>query len=236
MVGERVLVVEDDELIGESLVRALRSQEYDAARVTSLEGARAALSDGPGPDLVLLDVGLPDGDGIEFCGELSTTRPALPVVMLTARSDETDIVVGLQSGAVDYVTKPFRLAELFARVATHLRFAATRAAAAGSLAPGRVEAGSVVIETAARRAFHDGVELELRPKEFDLLIRLVSSAGEVVAREDLIADVWDEHWWGSTKTLDVHINALRRKLGVQTGDGGPISTVRGVGYRWDGAT
>jgi DNA-binding response OmpR family regulator len=225
----RVLVVEDELLIGESLVRALASQQYEAQHATTVAEAITAMVEWD-PDLVLLDVMLPDGDGIAFCQRLSQQYPTMPVVMLTARVDEMDIVAGLQAGAVDYVTKPFRLAELFARVATHLRFASVSSDVTGAESE-RVVIGALQIDVAGRRVSFHGEDCELRPKEFDLLARLAFIPGAVVSREELIADVWDEHWWGSTKTLDVHINALRRKLGIVAGESGPISTIRGVGYR-----
>jgi DNA-binding response OmpR family regulator len=234
MDSPRILVVEDDQMIGESLTRALCSQHYDAVHVTTLADAQAEV-DGECPDLVLLDVMLPDGDGVEFCSRLTESHPAVPVIMLTARTDETDVVSGLHSGAVDYITKPFRLAELFARVGSQLTY---RRRAVGSVSeaaggPDFVEIGAIVIHPLARRVFVDGREVDLRPKEFDLLYRLAGAPNTVVTREQLIADVWDENWWGPTKTLDVHINALRRKLGVGTGESGPISTIRGVGYRFE---
>ena len=232
MTAERVLVVEDDLLIGESLLRALESQRYDARHVTTLAEAGTVIAAWT-PGLVLLDLTLPDGDGIEFCSLLAATRPALPVVILTARSNEADVVVGLRAGAVDYVTKPFRLAELFARVASHLRFAASSAGIAEANGRTPIRIGELMIEPEARRATFQGEIVDLRPKEFDLLLRLASTCDTVVTREQLIADVQDEHWWGPTKTLDVHINALRRKLGAPPGETGPITTVRGVGYRME---
>jgi DNA-binding response OmpR family regulator len=230
----RILVVEDDELIGESLTRALRSQHYEAEHVVTLAAAQAEVNERC-PDLVLLDVMLPDGSGVEWCARLVAAHPTVPVIMLTARTDETDVVAGLHSGAVDYITKPFRLAELFARVSSQLTYRRR----AVSLAPdttesgGVIAVGAIVVDASARRVLIDGNEVELRPKEFDLLYRLARVANTVVTREQLIADVWDENWWGPTKTLDVHINALRRKLGFGVGESGPISTVRGVGYRYE---
>jgi DNA-binding response OmpR family regulator len=234
MVAPRILVVEDDQLIGESLTRALRSQHYRAVHVTTLADAQAEV-DSECPDLVLLDVMLPDGNGVEFCSRLTASHPSVPVMMLTARTDETDVVSGLHSGAVDYITKPFRLAELFARVASQLTYRSRSVTLVFDVTGGAavIEIGGIVIDSPARRVLVDGGEVELRPKEFDLLYRLASAPNTVVTREQLIADVWDENWWGPTKTLDVHINALRRKLGVATGESGPISTIRGVGYRFE---
>ena len=188
MTAERVLVVEDDLLIGESLLRALESQRYDARHVTTLAEAGTVIAAWT-PGLVLLDLTLPDGDGIEFCSLLAATRPALPVVILTARSNEADVVVGLRAGAVDYVTKPFRLAELFARVASHLRFAASSAGIAEANGRTPIRIGELMIEPEARRATFQGEIVDLRPKEFDLLLRLASTCDTVVTREQLIADV-----------------------------------------------
>ena len=154
---------------------------------------------------MLLDLGLPDMDGLDVCRRLRELDDNTAIVMLTARDEELDIVVGLDAGAVDYVTKPFRLAELLARIRAQLRRTAT-APRHGS------DAGPIVVDQAARRVWLAGTELDLRAKEFDLLARLVADAGNVVTRETLMADVWDEHWFGSTKTLDFHIAALRRKI------------------------
>ena len=156
-------------------------------------------------DLVLLDLGLPDVDGLDVCRRIRASDPATIVIVVTARDEELDIVVGLDAGAVDYVTKPFTLAELLARVRAQLR-----QVDAGDGAP--TEVAGLRIDPGARRAWLDGAELVLRPKEFDLLARLMRSPGRAVSREDLMADVWDQHWTGSTKTLDFHIAALRNKI------------------------
>ena len=223
MTGERILVVEDDDRIGISLTRALDGAGYAATRVATgaeaLQAATAAL-----PDLVLLDLGLPDLDGLDVCRQLHSARPALDVIMLTARDDELDIVTGLDAGAVDYITKPFKLAELLARIRAQLRrveHPRTRE---------RIDLGDVVIDIGARRVLVGGNELELRAKEFDLLARLAVDTGHTLTRETLMAEVWDEHWFGSTKTLDFHIAALRRKLDTDTAPS-RITTIRGVGFR-----
>jgi DNA-binding response OmpR family regulator len=226
-----VLVVEDDELIASSLVRALRSKGYEAASTATVSAAISAIAAAP-PDLVLLDLGLPDGDGEEVCRVLVRHHCDVPVIVLTARREEADVVLGLEMGAVDYVVKPFRLAELLARVAAQLRSAATRVASGHR--DRELLVGDVSIDRASRRVHVGSAEIALRPKEFDVLERLARDAGTVVTREQLIDDVWDENWWGSTKTLDVHINAVRRKLGEQPGEASRIATIRGVGYRLDG--
>ncbi|GAA2553851.1 response regulator transcription factor [Pseudonocardia hydrocarbonoxydans] len=220
-----MLVVEDDDLIGPGLLRALKAGGYDAERVddgtAALDRVRAGAV-----DLVLLDLGLPDADGIDVAREMLTAQPGLPIVMLTARSEESDVVAGLHAGAVDYVTKPFRLAELLARVQAHLRAARER----GELEQTAV-AGDLRVDLAARRTWVGADEVDLRAKEFDLLARLIRSAGTVVTREQLMADVWDEHWFGPTKTLDVHVASLRRRLGERPGMPSRITALRGVGYR-----
>jgi DNA-binding response OmpR family regulator len=213
----RVLVVEDDDAIAEPLVRALGREGYEVEHVPSGEAA-LALFDDPW-DLLVLDVGLPGIDGIEVCRRARELRPRPAILMLTARSSELDEVLGLDAGADDYVTKPFTLAVLSARVRALLRREET----------GAVESGGVRVDPSARRAWRDGEELELSPKEFDLLAYLVENAGTAVRRDELMQRVWDENWWGSTKTLDVHIGWLRRKLG----DPPLITTVRGVGFRFE---
>lgn len=224
MANQRILVVEDDDRIGSALVRALQGAGYEAnwAR-DGVSGLAAAETDLP--DLVLLDLGLPDIDGLEVCRELRERTSGLPILMLTALDDELDVVVGLDAGAVDYITKPFKLAELLARIRVHLRDAATGES-------DQLVVGSVSLDRAARRAWLSEQELDLRPKEFDLLARLLDDVGNVVTRETLMTDVWDEHWFGSTKTLDFHIAALRRKIDP-LGAKSPISTLRGVGYRYE---
>jgi DNA-binding response OmpR family regulator len=228
-VSATVLVVEDDRLIASSLERALVANGYAARTAATVADAVADVDADP-PDLVLLDLGLPDGDGGEVARHVAQHHPAVPVIILTARADEIDVVLGLEAGAVDYVVKPFRLAELLARISSHLRL---RDALASEPAGGdrTVEVGDLAVDSAARRVTLDGAEVALRPKEFDLLERLARDAGVVVTREQLIDDVWDENWWGSTKTLDVHVNSIRRKLGELAGEPSRITTIRGVGYR-----
>jgi len=225
-----VLVVEDDALIASSLVRALEANGYDATTVGTVATAIKALDDDP-PDLVLLDLGLPDGDGAAVAVHAAREHPTVPVMVLTARDSEVDVVLGLEAGAVDYVVKPFRLAELLARIASHLRMREAHSQHSGG--PSGIELDDLAIDVPARRVTIGGTEIALRPKEFDVLERLARDAGAVVTREQLIDDVWDENWWGSTKTLDVHINAVRRKLGEQPGGPSRITTIRGVGYRLD---
>jgi DNA-binding response OmpR family regulator len=178
------------------------------------------------PELVLLDLMLPDGDGRDVCRELQR-RSDTPIIMLTARGTEVDRIVGLEIGADDYVVKPFSSGELIARIRALLR--RTGAAAAG---PSQHTIGGLVVDEASRRATLDGESLDLSRKEFDLLVVLIRSAGTVVSREDLMAEVWDENWFGSTKTLDVHIGWLRKKLGDDSAEPRFLHTVRGVGFRF----
>jgi DNA-binding response OmpR family regulator len=224
-VNPQVLIVEDDPLIGASLQRALQVSGYAARWIPNGAEVLAAARMGA-PDLVLLDLGLPDTDGVDLARALLTLHPALPLIMLTARTEEADVVTGLHAGAVDYVTKPFRLAELLARVQAHLRTAQARASATRV-----VTLGDLRLDLGARRLWVNGLEVKLRAKEFDLLARLASEPGRVLTRAQLLADVWDEHWFGSTKTLDVHVAALRRRLGEQPGTPSRITALRGVGYR-----
>jgi DNA-binding response OmpR family regulator len=175
--------------------------------------------------LVILDLGLPDIDGIDVCRKLRSARPDLAVLILTARDREIDVVAGLDAGADDYLIKPFKLSELLARVRAHLR----RFDAATDREPDApLRAGDVTVDRAARRAWRDGEEIELRPKEFDLLALLVEEAGRAVTREQIMSAVWDTAWTGSTKTLDTHVLTLRGKLGPER-----ITTLRGVGYRYE---
>lgn len=220
---EYLLIVEDDERIGSTMLRALSSSGYDADWVRSGGEAIAAV-EARRPDLVLLDLGLPDLDGLDVCRRIHELEPTLDVIIVTARDEELDIVVGLDAGAVDYVTKPFRLAELTARIRAQLRRVDPAPVPAGD--------GDLVLDGDARRVFLRGTELELRAKEFDLLARLMADAGAAVTREDLMSDVWDEQWFGSTKTLDFHIASLRRKID-DPGEASRITTLRGVGYRFE---
>jgi DNA-binding response OmpR family regulator len=224
----RVLVVEDDPTIGGGLRDTLAAQGYDVDWVTTGEGALARAGAGP-PDLVLLDLKLPDIDGVEVCRRLRAAGTARTIVMLTARIDEIDAVIGLDAGADDYVTKPFRLAELLARLRAHVRRLDGGGEAGNGDAPLKV--GDLELDRAARRARLAGTELDLRPKEFDLLALLMAEAGRALTRERIMSEVWDAHWYGSTKTLDMHIAALRRHFGERGDEVSRITTLRGVGYR-----
>ena len=218
--GADILIVEDDDAIASGLERVLTGQGYGVRRLAV--GAGAVEAAGDDVALVLLDLGLPDVDGVEVCRRLRAARPELAILIISARGDELDVVAGLDAGADDYLTKPFRLSELLARVRAHLRRAEQPADRPV------VSAGHVQVDKQARRAFLDGEELALRPKEFDLLALLVDEAGRAVTRERIMDEVWDTNWFGSTKTLDMHVLSLRQKLGADA-----ITTLRGVGYRFE---
>ncbi len=217
----RVLLVEDDEPIAESLRRGLSRYGYEVDWVRT--GAEALAADPPG--LVLLDLGLPDTDGLDVCRELRA-RGDVPIIVISARADEVDRVVGLEIGADDYVSKPFGVREVIARMRAVLRRVKPSEAAQDSQ-PDTYAGGRIVIDRRARRVHLDGVELSLPPKEYDLLSFLAEEPGAAFTREHIMEAVWDENWFGPTKTLDVHVGALRRKLG----DAATIETVRGVGFR-----
>ncbi len=221
MHGASLLVVEDDEAIGRSLVRALVSQ--GAAVGWARTGADTLRLAGTSTDLVVLDLGLPDVDGLDICRRLRERYPSLEILVVTARSEEIDVVVGLDAGADDYIVKPFRLAELLARIRARLR-------RQRSAEPERIEVGALNLDLGARRCLLHGDEVQLRAREFDLLATLALDAGRVVPRRRLLADVWDQHYDSSTKTLDMHISALRRKLD-RPPEPSLITTVRSVGYR-----
>jgi DNA-binding response OmpR family regulator len=217
----RVLVVEDDDDIAEPLVRALRREGYDTTRVATGHDALGSVETAV-VDLVVVDLGLPDLDGIAVCRALRANDASLPILVLTARAEEVDVIVGLDAGADDYVTKPFRLGELLARIRARVR----------NRASNLLRVGDVCIDVAGRRVWCGDEELDLSAKEFELLAVLVRNAGSVVTRETIMSEVWDEHWFGSTKTLDVHISWLRKKLGGDASSSA-ITTVRGVGFRFE---
>jgi DNA-binding response OmpR family regulator len=229
----RLLVVEDDATIGGLLEPGLRAHGHEVRWVRSGGSALDAATDAEF-DLVLLDLGLPDLDGVEVCRRLRAVQPGCVLVILTARREEMDVVVGLEAGADDYLTKPFRFAELLARIRAHLRRGGAIVEHDRAL-----RVGDLVIDAAARRCTLGGTEVTLRAKEFDLLARLAAEPGVAVSRERLMSDVWDENWFGSTKTLDVHMASVRRRLAeaeAEHSDGATapqITTLRGRGYRME---
>ena len=227
MAAPRILLVEDESSIADPFAKLLRREGFDATIARTAAEALERARDLE-PDLVLLDLALPDGDGRDVCRTLRATS-SVPVIMVTARGTETDKIVGLEIGADDYVVKPFSAAEVIARIRAVLRRTESRAEA-GPQEPIRV--GELEIDLAARRVRLADEVLDLSRKEFDLLAELARHAGRVVKREDLMSRVWDENWFGSTKTLDVHVGWLRKKLGDDPAAPKWIETVRGVGFRF----
>jgi DNA-binding response OmpR family regulator len=227
MTRRRVLVVEDERVINDQLAERLRAEGYDVAQAFDGPSAVREAQDGE-PDVVILDVMLPGIDGHEVCRRIQAGRP-VPVLMLTARDDESDILVGLGVGADDYLTKPFRMREVVARVAALVR----RVERAAELAAGSdrdpLVLGALVVDPGRRRTTRDGSEVHLTPTEFDLLVCLAREPGQVLTRERLLADVWGWAESGltgiATRTVDSHVKALRHKLGAAW-----IRTVHGVGY------
>ena len=219
-----VLVVEDDRGISDALVAELSAQGYQVVAAHTGDAALRAASLNA-LDAVLLDLGLPDIDGVYVCRTLRKSLPNLPIIILTARDSEIDVVVGLDAGATDYVTKPFSVHILLARLRAHLR----------GVSEGSEDLifGPLRIDRAGLRVLLDGQEVPLRPKEVSLLIRLASSAGRGVSRDQLLDDVWDISWDTGSKTVEVHIHAIRRKLGPRPGGRQWISTIRSFGYRFE---
>ena len=213
----KVLIVEDEDSIAEPLARGLEREGFQVARVaTGGDALRAAA-----PDFILLDLGRPYMEGFAVCRE-RRARARVPVIMVTAKGEELDRVLGLELGADDYIVKPFGFRELVARIRAVTRRTSVRPDDRGSL-----HAGALSIDVRTRRARLGERELELTLKEFDLLALLASDPGTVFSRQRILEAVWDTHWYGHTKTIDVHVAALRRKLG----DPRWIETVRGVGFR-----
>jgi DNA-binding response OmpR family regulator len=227
-VPSRILLIEDDPTIGEVLTSSLRSHGHDV--IWERTGAAGlARAEGADIDLALLDLGLPDLDGVEVCRRLRRAQPGCVLVILTARSAEMDVVVGLEAGADDYLVKPVRLAELHARIRAHLR----RGDGGSVVSPVR-SLGDLIVDVSRRRVTVAGQEVHLRPKEFDLLAHLAAQPEVAHSRETLMSEVWDENWFGSTKTLDVHVAALRKKINECAASARhvpEIVTVRGHGYR-----
>lgn len=212
-----VLLVEDDDAIAEPLARGLEREGFTVSRVST--GADA-ISHEP-VDVILLDLGLPDIDGYEVCRQLRT-RSTVPIIVITARGDEVDRVIGLELGADDYVVKPFGFRELVARIR-----AVTRRATLAAPSNGVITVGPLSVDTRRRRVHVGGDEVILTRKEFDLLALLAEDPGATRTRDEILERVWDAHWYGPTKTLDVHVASLRKKLGDPT----LVETVRGVGFR-----
>ncbi|HMS74554.1 response regulator transcription factor [Gordonia sp. (in: high G+C Gram-positive bacteria)] len=224
-----VLLAEDDVAIAEPLARALGREGYGCQVVT--DGAQALEhAQDSRYELLILDLGLPEIDGLEVCRRIRTSRPGLAVLMLTARTDEVDFVVGLDAGADDYVGKPFRLAELLARVRALLR----RRTDSEDESEQVLDGGDIRVDPRGRRVLVDGKDLVLANREFDLLRFLMERSGQVISRDEILTEVWGSADLRSSKTLDMHISWLRRKIGDDRRDRPRhIVTVRGVGFRFD---
>jgi two-component system response regulator RegX3 len=220
----RVLIVEDERAISEPLAEHLEREGFDPEVAGTIADASDAFARNP-HDLILLDVMLPDGDGRDLCRQIRTGSD-VPIVMLTARSEEVDRIVGLELGADDYVVKPFSAGELVARMRAILR----RGRAGARKGP--IEIGALRLDPAARTLTKAGQPVELAAKEFDLLHLLMANAGQVLRREAIMDEVWDPHWFGPTKTLDVHVSWLRKKIEDDPAAPRYITTVRGVGFRF----
>ena len=218
----QVLLAEDDVAISDPLARALRRQGYDvhlaASGQEALDGARES-------DLIVLDLGLPGMDGLDVCRALRAEGSSVPVLVLTARSSEIDAVVGLDAGADDYVSKPFRTAELMARIRALLR--------RGRAESGTLRGQDLTIDVGARRVWQGDTEVPLSQRQFDLLAFLVEHRGQVLSREEIMRQVWRTTWISSTKTVDMHVSWLRRALGDAASTPRYITTVRGVGFRFE---
>jgi DNA-binding response OmpR family regulator len=220
----RVLVIEDDSSIADGIVDVLGAASIEALHVeTGAEGLAAVET--YRPDIVLLDLGLPDMDGTEVCRTIRASS-SVPLIVVSARDEEIDRVVALEMGADDYLVKPFGMRELVARIR-----AVARRTGSGSDAHEATEAhfGALTIDSRARKITLEGEEVYLTPKEFDLLVYLASDAGAVLRRNDILNNVWDTNWYGTTKTLDAHVAAIRKKLG----NPGWIVSVRSVGFRFE---
>jgi DNA-binding response OmpR family regulator len=220
----RVLVVEDEPAISEPLAEHLAREGFDPLVAPTIQAATEAYQASQ-PDFVLLDVMLPDGDGRDLAKEIRRTSD-VPIVMLTARGEEVDRIVGLELGADDYMVKPFSARELVAR----MRAIQRRGSTTSKKAP--IEIGPITLDPAARTCTKNGDPIDLAAKEFDLLHMLMAGAGAVQRREDIMDEVWDPHWFGPTKTLDVHISWLRKKLEDDPATPVLITTVRGVGFKF----
>ncbi|MFE9804248.1 response regulator transcription factor [Streptomyces goshikiensis] len=231
------LVIEDDDTIGRHLESGLRGNGYSTTWCRTGSAGLMAARHEP-PDLVLLDLGLPDLDGIDLARRLREDLPELLIVILTARTDEIDVIAGLDAGADDYLVKPFSMTVLLARLRAHLR---RRPPSEAQQDSEPIQLGDLTVDTAARRVLVAEQEVPLRTKEFELLAELVRHQGSAVSRETLMARVWDENWFGPTKTLDVTMASLRRRLHTVEATASravrlpQITTLRGHGYRLDPA-
>ncbi len=226
-----VLVVEDEASFVEALTIGLRREGFEV--VVAVDGAEALEKfDEVAPDIVLLDVMLPKISGIDVCRQLRK-RTQVPIIMVTAKGAEIDTVVGLEVGADDYVTKPYRLRELVARMRAVLRRSDANGAGGVALAPGMIEVGDVLLDPEEHRVTVGGAHVNLPLKEFELLHLLLANAGRVLPRETLIDRVWGNDYVGDTKTLDVHVKRLRSKIEPDPAMPTRIVTIRGLGYKYE---
>jgi DNA-binding response OmpR family regulator len=213
-------LVEDDEAIASPLVRALQREKHE---VTLVDNGLAVSALAEGTDVIILDLGLPGKDGLNVCRELRAAKIDVPIVMLSARAEEIDLIIGLDAGADDYVTKPFRTSELMARVRAALR----RRSAPGT----SITVGDLTVDAGIRAASYAGEVLALTPKEFDLLFAMAQHFPNIISRDQLLKEVWQTDWIGASKTIDMHISTLRRKLAEAGANKDVIATVRGSGFR-----
>jgi two-component system response regulator RegX3 len=227
-----ILLVEDEPAIAEPLAETLTREGFQLEVAGSVSDAIEAVGR-VRPDLILLDLMLPDGSGYDVCREVRRTSQ-VPIIMLTARGEEADRVIGLELGADDYVVKPFSAREVAARVRAVLRRATAAPSAPSPATDVAIEVSDVRLDPATRSVTRGGASVDVTRKEFEVLRLLMASAGSVVTRERLIDEVWDTNWFGSTKTLDVHVSGLRKKLGDDSAAPRYIHTVRGVGFIFGG--
>ena len=223
----KILIVEDEATVRETLALNLRAEGYEVATASDGEAGLAEARSGK-PDLVVLDVMLPKLDGLTVC-RLLRRESALPIILLTARGTETDKIIGLETGADDYIVKPFALGEFLARVR-----AALRRGQVGVGVPKELVSRDLRLDLQGRRAFLEAREISLAPREFDLLAELMRNRGVVLTRELLLASVWGDEYPGETRTVDVHVSWLRKKIETDASNPARIVTVRGMGYRFEG--
>jgi DNA-binding response OmpR family regulator len=225
--GRRILIIDDEAVIRKAIRLACEKEGYEVLEAENgAEGLRQ-LEAGK-PDLILLDLMLPDVSGFDVCREIRKAGARLPVIILSAKTEEIDIVVGLEIGADDYITKPFRARELLARIAAHLR----RARQEERGTDGRLEFKDLAIDVNERRVFRNELEIELTHTEFDLLAFLASNAGKVLSREKILNHVWGYEYPIETRVIDVHVRNLRRKIEIDPSKPFFILAVPGIGYRF----